>query len=98
MVSQKTENGSYRSGLGKSDALCVLVSRAKNGDRVAVERLSGLAERRLVGYFRGAVGDPHIAAELVQETLMKMLRSLKGLRKVEAFWPWLFRLHRFPHW
>jgi RNA polymerase sigma-70 factor, ECF subfamily len=57
-------------------------------------RLTVVVRRRLLPFISGAVGDPHAAEDLLQETLLVMVERLGGLRQAECFWPWVYRVAR----
>lgn len=68
------------------------VRKAQLGDRESIERLSVLAERRLrVDAWRLTL-DKELAEEIVQETLVEMLKMLKELKEANRFWPWLYKI------
>jgi len=55
-------------------------------------RLTVVARRRLHPFIARAVGDPHAAEDLLQETLLVMVERLGGLKQAESFWPWIYRV------
>ncbi len=61
------------------------VHSAQNGEAAAFERLAAFYRKRLGGWFRRTVGDPHMAEDLLQEVL---IRSFVGVRRVRN--PWCF--------
>ena len=68
-----------------------LVIKAKLGCN---ESLTGLAESvrpAIRVYIYRLTLDDNLTEDLVQETMLEMVRSLKKLRKPEAFWAWLYR-------
>jgi RNA polymerase sigma-70 factor (ECF subfamily) len=68
------------------------VRKAQLGDRESVERLSVLAEKRLrVDAWRLTL-DKELAEEIVQESLVEMLKMLKELKEANRFWPWLYKI------
>lgn len=46
----------------------------------------------LLGYARKQVGDPDLAAEVVQESLLKALEAVPTLRDDDKVLPWLYRI------
>lgn len=81
------------SGQAETEALVPdLVRRARGGDRPSVRQLVDLVQGRLNAYFLKHVGDPELADELLQETMLHMLQSLPRLREARAFWPWVYRI------
>jgi len=62
------------------------------GDRSELDRLAADAQRRLHPFIGAAVRDHHAAEDVLQETLLTMLKGLPGLRRPERFWPWMYRI------
>lgn len=54
----------------------------------------GETRRRLVRYVRALVGDPALAEDVVQETLLKALRAAPDATDEDALTGWLFRVAR----
>ncbi len=69
-----------------------LVEQAGLGNRESMEQLAREAELRLRAYIYRTTLDEDLTNDLVQETLLEMVKSLKGLRRVKNFWPWVFRI------
>ncbi len=69
-----------------------LVTKAKLGQRESLDTLARLAERRLRAYLYRVTLDRELSEDLLQDALMQMVESVKTLRNVECFWPWLFRI------
>ena len=72
----------------------LLVVRWKRGDRTAFEGLAKLWERSLFYYLRRLVNSEADAWELLQETWLKVLKSLGSLRDPRAFPAFLYRTAR----
>ncbi len=68
-----------------------LVEKARLGDQESMDRLAQLAEPKLYAYLYRLTLNDELARDLQQETLLKMIESLKDLEKPESFWHWLFR-------
>jgi len=69
-----------------------LVKQAQLGDKESLEKLSELAEERLrVDVFRLTLQED-LAQEIVQESLIEMLRVLSDLKEAHRFWPWLYKI------
>ncbi|MHC4743628.1 MAG: RNA polymerase sigma factor [Planctomycetota bacterium] len=69
-----------------------LIKKAQLGDNESLERLSELAEERLrVDMFRLTLQED-LAQEIVQESLIEMLRVLSDLKEAHRFWPWLYKI------
>ena len=71
----------------------VLVERAQQGDRDALEELYLLHFDRIYSYLHMSVGNRHDAEDLTTQTFLKMLESIKRFRWQSApFSAWLFRI------
>ncbi len=70
--------------------LTELTKRAQQGDREALERLAELAVSRLRPYVFRLTLQQDLAEEIVQETLLEMVKILGKLKKADRFWPWLY--------
>jgi len=70
--------------------LMQLVKLAQQGDREAFDRLAELAAGRLRLYMFRLTLQEDLAEEIVQETLLEMVKILGKLRKTDRFWPWLY--------
>jgi RNA polymerase sigma factor (sigma-70 family) len=71
--------------------LVELVRRAQGGEREAADRLSELAAERLGPYIHRLTLNDDAAEDILQETLLHLVESLKDLKEPESFWCWLFR-------
>jgi RNA polymerase sigma-70 factor (ECF subfamily) len=77
-------------GAGLSDE--ALVERARNGDRSAFSRLVERHQRRLFRLALGIVHNREDAADVVQETFLKIHQSLAGFKGASAFATWSHRI------
>ena len=68
-----------------------LVKRAQLGCQESMNRLSQLVEGRLCAYIYRLTLNYDLTQDLLQETLLEMVKSLKNLERVDAFWFWLYR-------
>lgn len=73
-----------------SDA--ALMERVRGGDPDAFEPLVRRYEKRLFGYFLNLVEDPATAADLAQETFLRVYRASPRYRESGRFEAWLFRI------
>jgi RNA polymerase sigma-70 factor (ECF subfamily) len=69
-----------------------LVERARRGDREAFAQLAAENIDRLHAVATLVLRDPDLAQDAVQETLIGAWRQLPGLRDVEAFDAWIYRI------
>jgi len=68
-----------------------LVRRSQQGDQESLDRLAHLVEGRLHAYIYRLTLDHDLTQDLVQETLLQMVESVKHLERADALWPWLYR-------
>jgi RNA polymerase sigma-70 factor (ECF subfamily) len=69
-----------------------LVRRAMRGDAAAFDVLGRARIDRLYGVAYRILRDPHAADDAVQQALWAAWRDLRGLRDVQRFDAWLYRL------
>lgn len=67
-----------------------LVKRAQLGDGDSLNRLAEVARVRLHEYVLRLTLSEDLAQDIVQETILEMLRIFSKLRRAEAFWGWLY--------
>jgi RNA polymerase sigma-70 factor, ECF subfamily len=71
----------------------VLVDRARNGDRLALEELYLLHFDRIYSYLHMSVGSRHDAEDLTTQTFVKMLEAIGRFQwRSVPFSAWLFRI------
>ena len=68
-----------------------LVKKARLDDQESMNKLAERAEGRLFAYIYRLTLNYHLTEDLLQETLLSMVKSLKDLKQPERFWVWLFR-------
>ena len=68
-----------------------LVRKAQLGCQESMAQLAQAAEPRVCAYIYRLTLNSDLTADLSQETLLQMVKSLKSLRNPERFWPWLYR-------
>jgi RNA polymerase sigma-70 factor (ECF subfamily) len=56
-----------------------------------MDRLAAVARGRLYAYIYRLTLNHDLAQDLLQETLLKMVESVKDVEHPDRFWPWLFR-------
>ena len=79
-------------GAAALDSDAALMARVQAGDLDAFEPLVQRYERRLFGYFLNLVEDPSAAADLAQETFVRVYRAAPRYRESGKFESWLFRI------
>ena len=67
-----------------------LVEQARLGSKDAVERLAELATGRLRAHVYRLTLREDVTQEIVQESVLEMLRVIGNLRQADRFWPWLY--------
>lgn len=67
-----------------------LVKKARLGDRNSLNHLAETARVRLHEYVLRLTLNEDLTQDIVQETMLEMLRIFDKLRKAELFWPWLY--------
>jgi RNA polymerase sigma-70 factor (ECF subfamily) len=78
----------------RSEDLTVLVGRAQMGEESAMDELVRRYQDRVAGFIYSLVGREDAVADLCHSALVKMIVSLKRLRALESFEPWLFQIAR----
>ncbi len=69
-----------------------LISRAQSGDRAAFAALVREHGNEVYTLARRLVGDPHLAADVAQETLIRAWKALPNFRGDAALSTWLHRI------
>jgi len=69
-----------------------LVKACQEGDQTAFNLLVWRWEKPLFNFTYKYVGDAHLAQDLVQETFIRVLRSIHGYEHRAAFSTWLYRI------
>ncbi len=69
-----------------------LISRAQAGDRAAFAALVQAHGDEVYTLARRLVGDPHLAADIAQETLIRAWKALPNFRGDAALSTWLHRI------
>ena len=72
----------------------LLVVRCQLGERAAFDALIERWHEPLWRYLRRLLGDVDAAAETLQDTWIRVLRALPGLREPGRLRPWLFTIAR----
>ncbi len=69
-----------------------LIARAQQGDRSAFAALVREHGNEVYTLARRLVGDPHLASDVAQETMIRAWRALPSFRGDAAFSTWLHRI------
>jgi RNA polymerase sigma-70 factor (ECF subfamily) len=70
----------------------VLVQQSQTGDTQAMERLILKYQGRIYNVILKMCGNPDDAAELAQETFVKVIESIDKFKGRSSFYTWLFRI------
>jgi len=70
----------------------VLVQQSQNGNTVAMERLILKYQNRIFNVIMKMCGNTDDAAELTQETFVKVIESINKFKGRSSFYTWLFRI------
>lgn len=77
----------------ENDVDCVrLVKHARLGDKESLERLAALAAESLRENLYRMTLDDQLTHDIVQETVLEMLKILGELQEADRFWPWVYKI------
>ena len=69
-----------------------LLSEARSGSRTSMGRLAVIICKRLYPFvFRNTLSHD-LTEDILQETLLTVIRQITSLRKVQRFWSWVYRI------
>ena len=68
------------------------LSEARSGDRAGMGRLAELVWERMYPFVFRTTLDRHATEDIIQDTLLTMLRRIHSLRDNRRFWPWIYRI------
>ena len=68
------------------------LAEARSGGQAAMGRLAVLVWERLYPFVLRMTQNRDATEDILQETLLTMLRRLGSLREGERFWPWIYRI------
>lgn len=71
-----------------------LVPRLRAGDTSAYRDLMQFYERRLYAFANGILRDPDDAMDVVQDTFIRVFKSVESFQGDAAFTSWIFRITR----
>jgi len=69
-----------------------LAASARLGDKQAMARLAERWQPRLLAHARRLTGEPDLAADIVQDAWVEIIRGIAGLNDSNAFAAWAFRI------
>ena len=68
------------------------LAEARSGGQAGMSRLAVLVWERLFPFVLRTIRSRDAAEDILQETLLTMLRRLNSLRDGRRFWPWIYRI------
>jgi RNA polymerase sigma-70 factor (ECF subfamily) len=68
-----------------------MIDKARQGNRDSIDRLSELVKEHLYGYIYRLTLDNDLTQDLLQETILYMIETIKQLEQPEQFWRWIYR-------
>ncbi|MHC4740758.1 MAG: RNA polymerase sigma factor [Planctomycetota bacterium] len=69
-----------------------LIEKARRGNKGATDRLAEVAAVRLREYVLRLTLDKDLTEDIVQESMLEMLRVFDKLKQAERFWSWLYAI------
>ena len=69
-----------------------LLSEARCGNQRSMGRLAGIVRERLYPFVFRTTLNHDLTEDVLQETLLTMVRQIDRLREERKFWPWVFRI------
>jgi RNA polymerase sigma-70 factor, ECF subfamily len=72
----------------------LLVLRCQRGDKVALSEVVRIWEKPLFYFIRRLVDEEHDAWDILQQTWLKVMRGISGLKEPRNLAPWLYRIAR----
>ena len=78
--------------MGDSSGSIQFLAEARLGGQAALGRLAVLVWERLYPFIFRMTLSRDATEDVLQDTLLTMLRRLRSLRDGERFWPWIYRI------
>lgn len=78
--------------MNSDDNYIELVKQAQLGDEESINSLSELVRDRLRLYVQRLMLYDNAMEDIVQESMLEMLRFIKKLKRADRFWPWLYKI------
>jgi RNA polymerase sigma-70 factor (ECF subfamily) len=69
-----------------------LIHQAQRGDKNSLGQLAALVQDRIYPFLYKVTLDHDLAQDLLQETLLAIVRDISRLRQTGCFWPWTYRI------
>ncbi|MBN1123852.1 MAG: RNA polymerase sigma factor [Sedimentisphaerales bacterium] len=85
--------------MSKTTDTILLIRQAQSGNTESLHRLAEIATPRLRSHVYRMTLQEDLTADIVQESILEMLRIIGKLKQADKFWPWLYgiatnKLHR----
>jgi len=71
-----------------------LLSEARSGSRTSMGRLAVVIWERLYPFVFRTTLNHDLTEDVLQETLLSIVRQVTSLRESQRFWPWVYRIAR----
>lgn len=69
-----------------------LLSEARSGSQTSMGRLAVIAWERLYPFILRTTLNHDATEDILQETLLAVVRQITSLRECQRFWPWVYRI------
>jgi RNA polymerase sigma-70 factor (ECF subfamily) len=69
-----------------------LLSSARSGSRKSMGQLAVVIRERLYPFVFRTTLDHDLTEDILQETLLVVVRQIASLREAQRFWPWVYRI------
>jgi RNA polymerase sigma-70 factor (ECF subfamily) len=69
-----------------------LLSKARSGSRKSMGQLAVVIWKRLYPFVFRTTLNHDLTEDVLQETLLVIVREVASLREAERFWPWVYRI------
>jgi RNA polymerase sigma-70 factor (ECF subfamily) len=75
-----------------NDNIQQLLSKACSGSQASMGRLAVIIRERLYPFVFRTTLNHDVTEDVLQETLLSVIRQITSLRESRRFWPWVFRV------
>lgn len=69
-----------------------LLSEARSGSQTSMGRLAVIVWERLYPFVLRTTFNHDVTEDILQETLLALVRQVSSLRESQRFWPWVYRI------
>lgn len=78
--------------MGAENEHILLLAQANSGDKTGLGDLAGVVWQRLYPFVLRTTLSHDMTEDVLQDTLLAMLRGVESLRDADRFWPWMYRI------